>query len=476
MGTLYEKLVARHTVATLSDEEVLLYVTFHIMNEYTSPQAFSGLEAAGRHVWRPEAHLGVVDHVNSTRRAGPGVGDAEADLLIRNFIANCRRHGIRCFGVDDPRQGIEHVVVPEQGLARPGTVIACGDSHTTTYGAFGALGFGIGTSEVEHVLATQTLVYRPLRPMRVTIGGQPGAGVAAKDLILRVIANLGAGAARGYAVEFAGEAVRALDMAGRMTVCNMAVEMGARSALIAPDEVVVAHLRGRPLGPSEEELDALAEALPQWHSDPDAVFAQEHRFRADDVEPTVSWGTSPDQSVPITGRVPQLDEFDAEQRPNAERAMRYMDVQPGRPVAGIPIDMAFIGSCTNARIEDLRAAAAVLQRTAGGGRRAGHRRLRLAGRAAAGGVRGARPRLHGGRLRVAAVLRLLDVPGDERRRRRRGHAPRLLDKPQLRGPPGARRTHAHHEPGHGRRGGRARLPDRRPGVHRGRRRRPCLSR
>jgi len=361
MSTLYEKLVARHTVAALSDEEVLLYVTFHVMNEYTSPQAFSGLEAAGRRVWRPEAHLGVVDHVNSTRRPGPGVADAEADLLIRNFLANCRRHGIRCFSVDDPRQGIEHVVVPEQGLARPGTVIACGDSHTTTYGAFGALGFGIGTSEVEHVLATQTLVYRPLKPMRVTVDGRPGPGVAAKDLMLAVIARLGAGGASGYAVEFAGEAVRALDVAGRMTVCNMAVEMGARAALIAPDGKVLDYLRDRPLGPSEEELQALADALPEWCSDEDGVFALEHRFRADDVEPMVTWGTSPDQAVPITGRVPQLADFAPEQRPNAERAMRYMDVQPGRPVAGIPIDMAFIGSCTNARIEDLRVAVAVLK-------------------------------------------------------------------------------------------------------------------
>ena len=360
MKTLYEKLVEKHTVKTLSDEEVLLYVSFHIMNEYTSPQAFSGLHVAGRAVWRPEAHLGVIDHVNSTRQAGAGTGDEQAQLLIDNFIANCRRHTIRCFDAHDPRQGIEHVVVPEQGLARPGTVIACGDSHTTTYGAFGALGIGIGTSEVEHVLATQTLVYRPLRPMRITVNGTLGFGVTAKDLMLDTIRRLGAGGASGYAVEFAGPAIANLNMAGRMTVCNMAVEMGARAAVIAPDAAVIAHLVNRPLAPTIVQLTALSISLRHWRSDAAAVFAREHNFDAGAIEPLVTWGTSPDQAVPITGCIPQLEEIPEAKRDDAARALAYMGLHSGQALKGLPIDMAFIGSCTNARIEDLRAAAAVV--------------------------------------------------------------------------------------------------------------------
>ncbi|MEX0774192.1 MAG: 3-isopropylmalate dehydratase large subunit [Phycisphaeraceae bacterium] len=360
MTTLYEKLVQRHTVTRLSADEVLLYVSFHIMNEYTSPQAFSGLHSAGRAVWRPQSHLGVVDHVNSTRRPGHGENDNAAQLLIENFIANCNRHGIRCFDHTDPRQGIEHVVVPEQGLARPGQVIACGDSHTTTYGAFGALGFGIGTSEVEHVLATQTLVYRILKPMRVTLDGCLPPGVTAKDLIMHVIRTLGVSSAVGYAVEFAGGAITSLDMAGRMTVCNMATEMGARAALIAPDQTVLGHLKNRPLGPTHEQLEQLHQALPVWRSDDDAAFAKEHHFDASDIAPLVTWGTTPEQAIPIDGTVPILDELPAARRNDAARALAYMGLVEGQPLHGVPIDMAFIGSCTNSRIEDLRAAADVV--------------------------------------------------------------------------------------------------------------------
>jgi len=359
MNTLYEKLVERHTVARLSDEEVLLYVSFHMMNEYTSPQAFSGLHASERKVWRPAAHLGVVDHVNSTRRAGAGDGDDAAALLISNFKDNCERHGIRCFDHDDPRQGIEHVVAPEQGLARPGQVVACGDSHTTTHGAFGALAFGIGTSEVEHVLATQTLVYRPLRPMRVAVNGALAPGVTAKDVIMFVVARCGASAASGYAVEFAGEAIAGLDMAGRMTVCNMAVEMGARAALIAPDETTLRYLAGRPLGPDAAELERLREELPALRSDRDASFEEDLAFNASDIEPMATWGTSPDQAAAINATVPLSEDLAPEKRADYERAVAYMGVRPGAPLTDIAIDMAFIGSCTNARIEDLRAAAAV---------------------------------------------------------------------------------------------------------------------
>jgi 3-isopropylmalate/(R)-2-methylmalate dehydratase large subunit len=360
MTTLYDKLLARHTVTRLSDDEILLYVAFHIMNEYTSPQAFSGLAAAGRGVWRPQAHLGVVDHVNSTRRHGSGAGDDAAELLIRTFHANCEQHGIRCFGTEDPRQGIEHVVVPEQGLALPGAVIACGDSHTTTYGAFGALGFGIGTSEVEHVLATQTLVYRRLQPMLIKIDGRLPPGISAKDLIMHVIRALGASGASGYAVEFAGETITELDMAGRMTVCNMAVEMGARAALMAPDARTLDYLANRPLGPGPAALQQLSRELPQWRSDHESDFARVHRFNAAEITPLVSWGTSPDQAAPITDRIPHLAAVPAEQRAEFERALRYMGLEAGQALNGLPVDMAFIGSCTNGRIEDLRAAAAVI--------------------------------------------------------------------------------------------------------------------
>lgn len=359
MPTLYDKLVDRHTVKRLSDEELLLYISFHIMNEYTSPQAFAGLHAAERTVWRPEAHLGVIDHVNSTRRAGHGDGDDAAQLLIDNFIQNCQRHRIRCFDHRDERQGIEHVVVPEQGLARPGTVIACGDSHTTTYGAFAALGFGIGTSEVEHVLATQTLVYRPLKPMRVLINGNCAPGITAKDLIMTVIHQLGADGASGYAVEFAGSAITALDMAGRMTVCNMAVEMGARAALMAADETTFAALAERPLGPDARTINAMRDA--GLCSDADAVFERDIQIDASSIAPLVSWGTSPDQSIAVDASIPQLASLDEKQRADAQRALTYMGLEAGQRLLGQPVDMCFIGSCTNARIEDLRAAAAIVR-------------------------------------------------------------------------------------------------------------------
>jgi 3-isopropylmalate/(R)-2-methylmalate dehydratase large subunit len=353
MNTWYERIVAQHTVADLGGGEILLYVPFHIMNEYTSPQAFAGLAAAGRGVRRPGAHFGVVDHVNSTRREGAGEGDGEAELLIRTFQDNCARHGIRCLGAADPDQGIEHVIVPEQGLARPGMVIACGDSHTTTYGAFGALGFGIGTSEVEHILATQTLVYRPLRTMRVTVDGVAPPGMSAKDLIMGIIGRIGAGGANGFAVEFAGPGIEALDLAGRMTVCNMAVEMGARAALIVPDARVHAWLADRPAA-------VPAPAMPDLPDPATVRFDREERFDAAALEPLVTWGTSPDQVMPIGGTVPDPATLPPARRATAERALAVMGLSPGQRLEGLPIDMAFIGSCTNGRIEDLRAAAQVL--------------------------------------------------------------------------------------------------------------------
>lgn len=352
--TLYDKLVDTHKVCDLPDGDMLIYVDFHIMNEYTSPQAFSGLEAKGLKVWRPEAHLSVVDHVNATRsREAP---DAASKLLIDNLEKNCRIHGIACYGLGDARQGIEHVVVPEQGLVVPGMLIACGDSHTTTYGAFGALGFGIGTSEVEHVLATQTLRYKRLKTMRVTVDGEMPPGATAKDIIMKVVQVVGAGGANGYAVEFAGSAIRKLDLSGRMTICNMAVELGGRAALIAADNKTTAACSGHPHSGQFEFASEI------WSSEADATFDSEFRIDAADIAPLVSWGTSPDQSVPIDGNIPQeANMATPKARAALTRALDYMGLTAGQPANEIRIDSAFIGSCTNSRIEDLRDAAEVLR-------------------------------------------------------------------------------------------------------------------
>ena len=352
--TLYDKLVDAHKVCDLSDGDMLIYVDFHIMNEYTSPQAFSGLETKGLKVRRPEAHLAVVDHVNATRSVE--APDAQSKLLIDNLESNCRKHNIAFYGLGDPRQGIEHIVVPEQGLASPGMLIACGDSHTTTYGAFGALGFGIGTSEVEHVLATQTLRYRRMKTMRVTIDGGVAPGVTAKDIIRKVVQVIGAGGANGFAVEFAGSAIRNLEMAGRMTVCNMAVELGARAALIAADKVTQNALSGHAHSGLFEYLSET------WETDLGAAFDQDITIAGGDIEPLITWGTSPDQSVPITGTVPSTKSFvSPKAKAGLERALTYMGLSAGQPIQSITIDTAFIGSCTNSRIEDLRQAADVLR-------------------------------------------------------------------------------------------------------------------
>ena len=352
--TLYDKLVDAHKVCDLSDGDMLIYVDFHIMNEYTSPQAFSGLETKGLKVRRPEAHLAVVDHVNATRSVE--APDAQSKLLIDNLESNCRKHNIAFYGLGDPRQGIEHIVVPEQGLASPGMLIACGDSHTTTYGAFGALGFGIGTSEVEHILATQTLRYRRMKTMRVTIDGGVAPGVTAKDIIMKVVQVIGAGGANGFSVEFAGSAIRNLEMAGRMTVCNMAVELGARAALIAADKVTQNALSGHAHSGLFEYLSET------WETDPGAAFDQDITIAGGDIEPLITWGTSPDQSVPITGTVPSTKSFvSPKAKAGLERALTYMGLSAGQPIQSITIDTAFIGSCTNSRIEDLRQAADVLR-------------------------------------------------------------------------------------------------------------------
>ncbi|WP_454766936.1 3-isopropylmalate dehydratase large subunit [Cupriavidus campinensis] len=358
--TLYRKLVDSHTVVALDADNVLLYADLHLMNEYTSPQAFAGLAGHGRAVPAPGQQLAVVDHIIPTHAEAPRViRDPASALQARNLKRNCEAHGIPLFDTNDPLQGIEHVIAPEHGMIRPGMVVLCGDSHTTTYGAFGALGFGIGTSEVEHVLATQTLVYRVARDMRIRVDGELPGGTTSKDLILHIIARIGAQGARGYAVEFTGTAIRALSMEARMTLCNMTVEAGARGALIAPDETSIGYVLAR-----APDIDA-GQARAAWaalKSDDDAGFEAELAFDAAAVAPYVTWGTSPDQAIPVGARVPAPAEAaDAIAQAAAERALGYIGLAAGMPLEGLPVQRVFIGSCTNGRIEDLRAVAAVVR-------------------------------------------------------------------------------------------------------------------
>lgn len=357
--TLYDKIVNAHVVRSLDDggSEVMLYIDRTVLNEYTSPQAFTGLREAERRVWRPEAALGVVDHVNPTAPDRTArMPDAGGQTQVDYFARNCADFGVEVYDVLHPMQGIEHVVMPEMGLIQPGMVIAAGDSHTTTYGAFGALGFGIGTSDIEHYLATQTLVYRRLKNMRVRVDGRLGFGVVSKDMIMALIREIGASGATGYAIEFVGEAIAGLSVEARMTICNMAVECGARGALIAPDDKAFAAIEGKPRAPRGALWD---QALAYWRtlrSDEAVRFDCEVSLDASEIAPMVSWGTSPDQAAPISAHTPQPNG-----RPDIARALDYMDLHPGAALTDIAIQRAFIGSCTNARIEDLRQAAAVLR-------------------------------------------------------------------------------------------------------------------
>lgn len=362
--TLYEKHIDSHTVRTLDDKgHVLLYIDRQVINEYTSPQAFSGLRETGRRVWRPETSLAVVDHVNPTAplrtRQMPDAGGARQ---VSYLAENCEEFGIELFDILDSRQGIEHVVAPEQGFILPGMVIAAGDSHTTTYGALGAFGFGIGTSEIEHLLATQTLVYKRLKTLRVTVNGTLARGMTAKDVVMALVAKIGAAGATGYAIEFCGEVIDALSVEGRMTMCNMAVEAGARGAFMAPDDKVFDYLKDKPRAPKGPQWSAAVNVWRELHSDADAVFDREVELSAAEIAPMVSWGTSPDQALAISGQVPDpLAESDASRRKDLQRALKYMGLRAGQPLNSINISHAFIGSCTNARIEDLRAAAEVVR-------------------------------------------------------------------------------------------------------------------
>jgi 3-isopropylmalate/(R)-2-methylmalate dehydratase large subunit len=358
--TLYDKIWDAHLVRETPGESSVLYIDRHLVHEVTSPQAFEGLRKAGRRVRRPGRTLAVADHNVPTLDRAKGISDPESAEQIATLEKNAREFGVDYLAMDDIRQGIVHIVGPEQGFTLPGTTIVCGDSHTSTHGAFGALAFGIGTSEVEHVLATQTLLATKSKNMRVCVNGALPRGVTAKDMALAIIAKIGTAGGTGYVIEYAGDAVRGLSMEGRMTLCNMTIEGGARAGLVAPDETTFAYVAGRPRAPKGAAFESAKTSWRRLKSDDDVRFDAEIVLEAGDIVPMVTWGTSPEQALPVTGAVPNpADMTDENKRAAAERALAYMDLKPGIPLVEVRIDRVFIGSCTNGRIEDLRAAAAI---------------------------------------------------------------------------------------------------------------------
>jgi len=358
--TLYDKIWESHLVDARDDGTCLLYIDRHLVHEVTSPQAFEGLRNTKRSVRRPDLTLAVADHNVPTSDRSIGIEDEESRIQIEALDQNCADFGVELYDMHDIRQGICHVIGPEQGFTLPGTTMVCGDSHTATHGAFGCLAFGIGTSEVEHVLATQTMIQTKAKNMRVTVDGELPIGVTAKDMILAIIGEIGTAGGTGCVVEFAGEAVRSLSVEGRMTMCNMTIEAGARAGLIAPDEKTFEYLKGRPKSPKGSTWEASVECWKTLKTDNDASFDIEITLQGGDIIPQVTWGTSPEDVLPITERVPHpADETDPNRRNKMERSLEYMGLEPGLPLKEIRIDRMFIGSCTNSRIEDLRAAAQV---------------------------------------------------------------------------------------------------------------------
>ncbi|MEX1082478.1 MAG: 3-isopropylmalate dehydratase large subunit [Halofilum sp. (in: g-proteobacteria)] len=360
--TLYDKIWDQHVVHEHGGGSALLYIDRHMVHEVTSPQAFEGLRLAGRQPWRTGSVLATADHnVPTVGRAG-GIRDALARTQVETLDRNCGEHGIQLFGMGDQRQGIVHVIGPEQGATLPGMTIVCGDSHTATHGAFGALAFGIGTSEVEHVLATQCLMQHKAKNMLVQVDGELGPGVTAKDVMLAIIGHIGTAGGTGHTIEFAGDVIRALSMEGRMTICNMAIEAGARAGLMAVDETTIDYIKGRPFAPRGETWDQAVEAWRGLQSDADAAFDTVVRLDGAAIEPQVTWGTSPEMVVPVGGIVPDpAEEPDSVKAESMRHALEYQGLQPGTPITEIRPDKIFIGSCTNARIEDLRAAASVVR-------------------------------------------------------------------------------------------------------------------
>jgi 3-isopropylmalate/(R)-2-methylmalate dehydratase large subunit len=361
-ATLAEKVWEAHVVRRAVGEPDLLYIDLHLVHEVTSPQAFDGLRLAGRPVRRPDLTIATEDHNVPTTDIDLPIADPVSRTQVDTLRRNCAEFGVPLHSLGDRDQGIVHVVGPQLGLTQPGMTVVCGDSHTSTHGAFGALAFGIGTSEVEHVLATQTLSASPFKTLAVTIDGTLAPGVTAKDLILAVIAELGTGGGQGYVIEYRGEAIRALSMEARMTVCNMSIEAGARAGMIAPDETTFGYLEGRPRAPKGADWDAAVAAWSELRTDDDATFDREVVLDGSTLAPFVTWGTNPGQGLPLTSSVPDPAEIaDEHERSAAERALEYMALTPGTPLRDIAVDTVFLGSCTNGRIEDLRAAAEVLR-------------------------------------------------------------------------------------------------------------------
>ncbi len=363
--TLYDKLFDAHVVRTEEDGTALLYIDRHLVHEVTSPQAFEGLKLANRELWRKEAILAVVDHnVPTTDRSGgsAGIVDNTSRLQVTTLDANAADHGLTYFDINDVRQGIVHVIGPEQGATLPGMTVVCGDSHTSTHGAFGALAHGIGTSEVEHVMATQCLVQQKMLNMLVEVDGVAADGVTAKDIALHIIGEIGTAGGNGCAIEFGGSAIRALSMEGRMTLCNMAIEGGARAGMVAVDQTTIDYVLDRPFSPGPEHREVAIAAWNELHSDEDAHFDRRVSIAAEDIKPQVSWGTSPEMVAPVDDQVPNPEtEQDPVKADGMRKALAYMNLKAGTPITEIPLDKVFIGSCTNSRIEDIRAAAAVIK-------------------------------------------------------------------------------------------------------------------
>ncbi|MDX1573080.1 MAG: 3-isopropylmalate dehydratase large subunit [Methylophaga sp.] len=360
--TLYDKLWDQHVVRSESDGTALLYIDRHLVHEVTSPQAFEGLRLAGRLPYRLSSILATPDHNVPTSHRDQGIADPISRLQVETLDQNCAQFGITEFGLNDMRQGIVHVVGPEQGATLPGMTVVCGDSHTSTHGAFGALAFGIGTSEVEHVMATQCLIQRKSKNMQVRVEGHVKPGITAKDIVLAIIGEIGTAGGNGFAIEFAGEAIQALSMEGRMTVCNMTIEAGARAGMVAVDDTTINYLKDRPFAPKGDNWDKAVTAWKDLHSDAGAHFDKVVMLNAADIKPQVTWGTSPEMVVPVDANIPDpAAEQDAVKRNGMQKALNYMGLSASQPITNIPLDRVFIGSCTNSRIEDLREAAAAIK-------------------------------------------------------------------------------------------------------------------
>ena len=360
--TLFEKIWDKHLVASIDESTNLIFIDLHLVHEVTSPQAFDSLRIAGRSVKHPELTLATIDHGVPTSDRLLGIKDPLSKIQIEALETNCKEFGVTLFGIDDPRQGIVHVIGPEQGITQPGMTIVCGDSHTATHGAFGALAFGIGTSEVEHVLATQTLAMEKPKTMKVEVIGDVSEGVGPKDIILGIIKKIGTGGGAGHVIEYVGDVIQNMSMENRMTICNMSIEGGARAGMIAPDEITFNYLKDKNYAPKDSEWDNATDEWSKLYSDKDAVFDKVVTINATELEPSISWGTNPSQVIFINDTIPHPKDFDEEsEKEAASRALEYMDLKPGEKISEIKLDRVFIGSCTNGRIEDLREAAEVVK-------------------------------------------------------------------------------------------------------------------